>query len=188
MKHAIKNFFSKTDKASLAENAMFTIVCVIWRFIPHLPNVTPLNANALLSGKRSSPWASLIFPLIPLVIGDLVWGFHRTIFFVYGAILIIAQLGKWINQSSYKTLVLGSISSSIIFFFITNIGSWLTSGMYPLSSAGLLKALVLGIPFLNYAICGDLFFTLVFYAISHYRVQKTNFSNASTREIRSALH
>lgn len=188
MEQKIKSLLSKTGTFAYTKQILFTILCIVWRCIPHLPNVTPLNAHAILSGKKSSSIPSFIFPLIPALIGDLAWGFHGTTPYVYAALILITYLGTRIRQGGYMALCLCSLTSSLLFFFITNTGSWLTSGMYPFSLAGLTKALLLGIPFLNYAICVDLLFITIFYATSHSLIKKEIFSKTSITENNSALH
>ncbi len=66
-----------------------------------------------------------------------------------------------------------SIAGTILFFLITNFGTWLTQDMYLNSSAtkylyphtlsGLIDCYVLAIPFLKYSFMGDLSFSLVLF-------------------------
>ena len=51
----------------------------------------------------------------------------------------------------------------MLFFVVTNFGTWLVSGMYPLSASGLAACYVAAIPFFQNTVAGDLFYaTLLF--------------------------
>jgi hypothetical protein len=56
-----------------------------------------------------------------------------------------------------------ALASSILFFLVSNFGTWLMSGMYPHDSAGLTACYVAAIPFFQNTVAGDLFYaTLLF--------------------------
>jgi len=118
------------------------------RFIPHPINCTPIGALSLFAGTVLSPlWAGLTV-LSALFIGDCFCGFHSTMPFVYGSFLIALIFGNALKtKMSYLRLLCASLSSSLAFFFITNFGSWLTSGMYTHTLQGLIQCYLYAIPF-----------------------------------------
>lgn len=149
------------------------LFAVIMRLVPHWPNFTPVAAIAIFGGvyiNRKS--LAIILPVIAMFLSDLIIGFHGTMVAVYAGMIIAAGIGMMLrNRVKPGNIVIASLSSSIIFFLITNFASWYT-GLMPYSRdfAGLLQAYVAGIPFFNTAVIGDLFYSSVifgsFYLVS----------------------
>jgi hypothetical protein len=52
-----------------------------------------------------------------------------------------------------------AVASSVLFFLITNFGTWTLSGMYPMTASGLAACYVAAIPFFQNTIAGDLFYS-----------------------------
>jgi hypothetical protein len=99
-----------------------------------------------------------------MVLSDTVIGFHSGVPFVYASVALIVLLG-WLALSCVTTLRLGgaAIASSILFFLVTNFGTWLLSGMYPMSAAGLAACYVAAIPFFQNTVAGDLIYSAVLF-------------------------
>jgi len=55
------------------------------------------------------------------------------------------------------------LSSSLIFFLVTNFAVWAFSPLYAANAAGLIKCYVAGLPFLRNMAEGDLFWGLVLF-------------------------
>ncbi|HBY05398.1 MAG: hypothetical protein UV38_C0003G0123 [candidate division TM6 bacterium GW2011_GWE2_42_60] len=150
---------------------------IVVRLIPHPVNCTPIGALSLFAGSVLSPFWAAITLLSALFLGDCFCGFHSTIPFVYGSFLIALFFGNALKtKTSYLRLLFASLSSSLTFFFITNFGSWLTSGMYSHTLNGLLKAYLYAIPFyqssadqvgslLGATLFSDLFFTMALFSL-----------------------
>ena len=88
------------------------------RFIPHPPNFTSLLALSFyvpaLLGIKYLP--ALI---ISLIFTDLVIGFHNTIFFTWGSIVIISIISKFFYQNMIFRLC-GALAGACTFYLITN--------------------------------------------------------------------
>jgi hypothetical protein len=84
--------------------------------------------------------------------------------FVYGSVALVVLLG-WLALSRITVLRLGgaAVASSVLFFLITNFGTWMLSGMYPLSASGLAACYVAAIPFFQNTVAGDLFYVGVLF-------------------------
>ena len=128
------------------------------RFIPHPPNFTSLLALSFyipaLLGIRYLP--SLI---IAFIFTDFFIGFHSTLMFTWGSVIIIG----FISSYFYKTFSLrltGAITGALIFFIITNFGVWL-NGSYGYSFEGFLACYVLALPFFAYSIISTLIFSVI---------------------------
>jgi hypothetical protein len=56
-----------------------------------------------------------------------------------------------------------AVASSVLFFVVSNFGTWALSGMYPHTAAGLAACYGAAIPFFQNTLAGDLFYaTLLF--------------------------
>ncbi len=132
------------------------IVAVILRLVPHIPNIAPITALALFGGMYLSKKYALAVPFIALVLSDLVLGFYKGMFFVYGSFFLIGLIGLMVQrQRSARTIIGATLISSTLFFFITNFGVWLQSGMYPHTWAGFINCYTLALPFFRNTLIGD---------------------------------
>lgn len=142
------------------------VFAFFWRVVPHGFNMTPLGALALVAGARlRHPLARVAVPLATLVLSDLVLGFHNTVFYVYGAFALIALGGVLLHRRGALAHGGGAIAAALVFYTITNFGVWAAGGLYPATGAGLLASFTAGLPFLWKTLAGNLFFTLLFYAV-----------------------
>jgi hypothetical protein len=157
---------------------LFVLLAALSRVLPHLPNFTPLAAIALFGGAYfSSRFLSFLIPVLSLWISDLVlnnfiyqsnsfvW-FYSGFYWVYGSFLLIVCLGLYFQKSiSLLSLIGLSLSSSILFFLITNFGVWLGSSIYPQTLSGLTMCYVAGLPFFTNTVLGDLFYCAVLFGL-----------------------
>ena len=132
------------------------------RLIPHPYNFTPILAVGVFGGFYFKNFILSLFVVITsMFVGDLIIGFHSTMIFTYSALAAAVGIGMLIKKFSFKEVILSGISSSVIFFLITNFGSWLTMAMYEKSFSGLLQSYVMGIPFFHNTLLSTLIYLLV---------------------------
>ena len=137
------------------------------RLVPHPPNFTPIGAMALFSGaylgRRGA--VALVAPLGALFLSDLVLGFYRGMPTVYFSVALIVIIG-WMALRRVSPIRVGgaAIASSVLFFVLTNFGTWLSSGFYPRTLAGLEACYIAAIPFFQNTVAGDLFYAAVLFA------------------------
>lgn len=81
----------------------------------------------------------------------------------------LLQLRK---KTSGQRIVAASLSSSALFFLVSNFGVWAESTMYPKTVAGLLGCYTAGLPFFGNTILGDLFFSAVLFGGYAWAVQR----------------
>ncbi len=160
----------------------FIIAAILLRLLPHYPNFAPVTAIALFSGAYFSRRTAFILPLLIMVISDYLllyispYGidfsrihpltslFHSTTLFVWGSFLISAALGVWAGRKKTAGRVgLAAVAASLQFFILTNLGVWLTSGMYSLDFAGLAYCFAMALPFYKGTFMGDIFYTGLFF-------------------------
>jgi hypothetical protein len=113
--------------------------------------------------------------------------FHNTIFFVYGAFLLIILLGWNLSGDRFQPVktALFAILSSVLFFIISNIGVWIFGELYDLTGDGLAKCFIMALPFFKITLIGDLFWTAVLFgAFEYIRIRKPALA-ASIRETES---
>jgi hypothetical protein len=145
------------------------------RLIPHWPNFTPIAGIALFGGTYlGRKHLAFIIPFAAMLFSDLLLGFHQTMLAVYASFALIVCIGFLLrNRVGIITVLSASVTSSLIFYLVTNFAAW-QSGMmpYPMNFNGLVEAYVAGLPFLNNGILGDLFYNSVFFGGFYLVTQK----------------
>jgi hypothetical protein len=138
------------------------VILSITRFIPHPPNFTSIIALSfyvpILFNIRFLPIIILSFALT-----DLIIGFHNTMLFTWGSVLIIGLLSQFfVNKLPHR--LAGAVFSCIIFYIITNLGVWFT-GIHGNNSFNLLETYKYAIPFFWSTIMSTLLYSLIIEAL-----------------------
>ena len=143
------------------------LIGIICRALPHPPNVTPVTGIALFAGSQWPAPLALSVPLLIMIATDLLfYGFHKTVFFTWTAMAVIALLGRLLRKTIRPGMLLAvSLGSSLWFYLWTNFGHWLMVGDYPQTFPGLIACYVAGIPFFRNSLLGDLVYTAAFFGI-----------------------
>ncbi len=134
---------------------------VLSRLLPHPPNFTAMNAIAFFSAYYlHNPWLTLFTTLSAMFLSDFaLGGFHSTLPFVYLSLVLIVFIGHYVKQTgSLRSTVIRSIGISLLFFMISNFGSWAVDGIYPLTLNGLSICYFIALPFLATQVLGDIVF------------------------------
>ena len=143
-----------------------------------LHNFAPLAAVALCGAVYLPRRLAFALPLAMLFLSDLVlnvFHYHQPLLTAeilprYLALALIAALGFSLRgHARLGTLLAASCVGSLIFYVVSNTGSWLYEPAYAKSFAGWLQAMTIGLPgfpptwwFYRHTLLGDLFFTLLF--------------------------
>jgi len=153
---------------------LFTISAIIFalaifRLMPHLPNVSPVAAMALFGGAYfADKRMAFIVPFLALFLSDLVLGLHNSMIFVYAGFALTVAIGFLLkNRVTITNTAFATVISSALFFLLTNLGAWMTSGLYARSAEGLMQAYVAGIPFFQNSLLGNLVFVAVIFGGYH---------------------
>lgn len=142
---------------------LLVIIAIASRLLPHTSQFTALLAVSLFAGIYLSRRQALLVPVIVMVVTDIILGFHDTMFFTWGSILLISWLGTWVKTRKSLPMVFGgSVASAVIFFIITNFGAWLM--MYPHTWAGISECYTLAIPFFRSTFVSTIAYSVVLYA------------------------
>jgi hypothetical protein len=143
-----------------------------------LHNFAPVAAVALCGAVYLPRRLAIALPLAMLLVSDVilnVFHYHQPLFTFdilprYAALALISALGLALRQRARLPLLLGaSVVGSVIFYAITNTGSWLADPGYTKNFAGWVQALTSGLPgypptwtFYRHTLLGDVCFTLLF--------------------------
>ena len=137
------------------------IFAALTRIMPHPPNFTPIIAMGLFGGAylKDKRWA-LLLPVGAMLLADVFLGFHGTMIWVYGSLIIITAIGFLLKRGVTLTNgAIATIGGSLIFFLVTNFGVWASGGFYPKNMEGLISCYVAGIPFFGNTIGGSIFYS-----------------------------
>lgn len=183
------------NKELLLASALI-LIGFIYRILPlNVPNVTPIAAMALLGGLYlNKKWMAFLVPLAALFASDLILNntvsrvffpdrtgfivFADYMLWTYAAFALTVVLGFALMKSKGMTkILLGGFSASILFFLLTNFGTWLTAGIYPKNAAGLSACFGAAIPFFRSTLIGNMvFITLTVGSVEFYRARKSKLS------------
>ena len=153
-----------------------------------LPNFSPLMAAALCGAVFIPGWLGLVVPVVALLLSDALLNAH------YGAPMISAQLSwtlpcyliavgfGWMlreRRAGLWPILGGTLAASVIFYVITNTGSWLGLPAYSQTFAGWVQALTVGLPgypptwtFFRNSLAGDLLFAAFFVVVERSLLQR----------------
>ena len=128
------------------------------RFIPHPPNFTSLLA---LSFYIPAVFGIRYIPVVvfALLFTDLIIGFHSTMIFTSGSIILIGLISRYFNKS-IMFRISGAFVGAVIFFVLSNFGVWL-GGSYGYDLNGLLSCYILAIPFFTNTVLSTVFFSIL---------------------------
>ena len=172
----------------------FIIAAVASRLVPHLPNFTAMESIALFAGAYLG-WKALaaLLPIITWYASDLfinntvsrvwypevegiVW-FTNDMFWVYISAIVMIFIGaKALKKWNPAKLAISAVGASLLFFVVTNFGTWMSGTMYPMNGAGLLACFTAALPFLKSSLMSNLAFTAVLfggYELVHYYAYET---------------
>ena len=171
------------------------LICAFSRIIPHMPNFSPLGAIGLFGAAYfTKKWQAFLIPIAAtwfsdLFINNVIYGqyyteftwFYEGFYWQYGSYLIITLVSVFIlKKINTKRMVLGALTSTAIFFLISNFGCWIGSPTYPQNIGGLMTCYAAGIPFLKGTLLGDLFYSgalFGFFALAQYKFPVLRLAN-----------
>ncbi|MCA9053147.1 MAG: hypothetical protein KDA75_04885 [Planctomycetaceae bacterium] len=148
----------------------------------YLWNFSPLLALVLFSGAvyRGFVWAA-VAPIAAYLLGDLaVWiasgdvtqAFYAGSICTYAGLLAVLVCGVWLRRGerSWGRIALSSLSGAVLFFLISNFGSWAFDPLLPQptgyarSLAGLGQSYLAAIPFFRGDLASLFLFTSLFFS------------------------
>jgi len=166
--------------------SIIILLAAFTRIMPHPPNFSPIAAIGLFGAAHfAKKWQAFFIPLIGIWVSDLVinnyvysssssnivW-FYSGFYWQYISYILIIFAGLFIfNRGISLTKTFGGmISSSGIFFLVSNFGVWAGGTMYPKNFGGLITCYAAGVPFIHNTIISDVLFTTVLFG-TYYLLQ-----------------
>ncbi|HYK08481.1 MAG TPA: DUF6580 family putative transport protein [Candidatus Eisenbacteria bacterium] len=158
---------------------------VLLRLVPHVPNFAPIGAMALFGGTYLSKKNAFFLPLAVMILSDSFLGFSASTPSVYASFILTVGIGIWLkNHKSVQNIILSSLISSTIFYFLTNFNFWYPKALYSRTFSGMIDSYVMALPFFRPTVFGDLFYTGLFFGgyelmqyavrIKQYAIRKHN--------------
>lgn len=159
------------------------------RFFTSIASFTPVLAIGIFGGAlfMQKKWAYVV-PILAIWLSDLfinnvvygaanesfVW-FYQGWYWQYTVYALVPFLSVMLfkNNITVGKIAGMSMASPLLFFFVSNFGVWLTSGLYPLDFIGLYAAFVLAIPFFKGYFIGTLVYSTVLFG-SYYLIEKNS--------------
>ena len=152
-----------TDKINLRTTILLIMIFaigairVVFNFnhdISAIANFSPLGAMAIFGGAYfDKKWKAVVFPLLTLFVSDFI--LHQTVFksysqgilyggwyWVYGAILLMTIVGRWIMKKiTTERFLLSVFACVLIHWIVTDIGVWYGSHRFSQDIAGFFDCL-----------------------------------------------
>jgi hypothetical protein len=190
--------------------AVFLIlVATLYRIVPvmagadqtgWLPNFAPMAAIVLCGAVYLPRRAAVALPFAALVISDIVlnvFHYHQPLLTWeilphYFALGLVSALGFALRGNATALRLFGaSVAGSVIFYLVTNTGSWIGEPLYTTKTAATwLQAMTTGLPghaptwmFYRNTLVSDLVFTVLFVACQAMTVR----SSAQPKAAEAAL-
>ena len=157
------------------------------RVVPHPLNFTPVIAMALVAGVYARPrWLALALPLAAMFLSDLLlnntvyaayyegfrWLGDAGVYVAIGLCAFLPLALKTARGSAWTQKLATGFAGAVLFFAVTNVGVWLSSGMYPLSGAGLAACFAAAVPFFPNTLLSTLLFGAVAVTAMEWRGQR----------------
>ena len=160
----------------------------ILRVIPHVYNFSPVIALAIFGAihfkKQVHAYLTILFSLIvsDIMINNFLYnskngflffyeGFYWQYFSYFLIILMSSNFRK--NKIGFKNVTFLCLSASLIFFVVSNLGFWISSGYYSYTIVGLTTSFIKAIPFYQGTLFGTFFYTPILFG-GYYLLQKNN--------------
>ena len=159
-------------------------VAAISRLLPHPHNFSPVGSLAMFGGAvLASRYLKYLVPIIALFISDLVINntlmrmyfpdhsgmiiFQDYMIFTYVAFILAVVIGHvFIKKISIPSIIGGALGFTIVFFLISNFGSWISPiSIYPKNFVGLIECYVAGVPFFKFSLAGNLLYSSIIFGV-----------------------
>jgi hypothetical protein len=157
---------------------LVVLLAVLTRFIPHMPNFSPVFAALLFGGAHLKRRDAIWYPVVLLAVSDFLlttlvyrmrMGPGQSVTWL--AFAVVALIGYWLRKhESVGRVGFAALAGPTAFFVISNFGVWLGWRMYPATWDGLVTCYVAALPFYRNSVVATAAYTaLLFGANEIYR-------------------
>jgi len=150
------------------------LVAVVTRFIPHLPNFSPVLAALLFGGAHLKRRDAIWYPLVLLAASDFALttvvyrmniGPNQCI--IWLGFAVVAMIGYSLRaRENVARISIAAFAGPTVFFLISNFGVWLGghgTRMYPATWEGLAACYVAALPFYRNSLLATAAYTAVLF-------------------------
>lgn len=147
-----------------------TVLCRLVTNYFEIYNFTAMGAGAFFAGAiLKDKKQAYIVPLVSLLFTDLFFYFFTNIqgiyggemLFVYMGHMMVTFLGTRIRKITAGRVFLGAVASGLVFFLMSNLGTFIFRDMYPHTFAGLLTCYWSAVPFFRNDLFGSFFLNTI---------------------------
>ncbi len=148
------------------------------RLIPHMYNFSPLGAICLFGAAYfTKKWQAYLIPLAATFLSDLY--INNVVYAQYNEIFTLAYQGFYWQYASYLLIIAlaqpmlkkpkplrvmaGGLMATLVFFLVSNFGSWVGNPAYARSLQGLINCYAAGIPFVKGTLLGNLTYSALLF-------------------------
>jgi hypothetical protein len=169
------------SKKTLVLSGLFILFGAFSRMFTFLPNFSALESLALFGGAYiAMRYVAILIPLAAMFLSDLVINntIARSFFPDHNGIVILADYMVWnvlaivlivlfgrlfLKKMNVVRGIFGILGATAIFWIISNIGAWLSSGLFPLTFAGMMANFEFALPFLKNSLLGNFVFGAILF-------------------------
>ncbi len=150
---------------------LVVLVAVLTRFLPHVPNFSPVFAALLFGGAHLKRRDAIWYPVALLAVSDVVlttlvyrmrlgWGQSIT----WLGFAVVALIGYWLRKrESVGRVGAAGLAGPTAFFVMSNFGVWLGWRLYPATWHGLVACYVAALPFYRNSLLSSLVYTALLF-------------------------
>lgn len=161
---------------------MLMVIGAFARLIPHVPNFTPTESIAIFGAAYlGRKYLMFVVPLVVLYLSDfiinntiarsffteqdgIVWLDQYMIYNTIAILLMVLLSSQLLKKVTAINVLLSVVSASVIFFMITNFGSWASEkSIYPSDFNGLMMSYTAGLPFFRSTLMGNVIFSTILF-------------------------
>lgn len=169
------------SKKTLVISGLFILFGAFSRMFTFLPNFSALESLALFGGAYIAlRYVAILIPITAMFLSDFVINntIARSFFPNHDGLVFFSEYMIW-NTIAIVSIVLfgrlflkkmnllngvfGILGATAIFWIISNIGAWLSSGLFPLTFAGMIENFAFAIPFLKNSLLGNFAFGILLF-------------------------
>ena len=171
-------------KTNIIILAVVLIAIVVVRAFFIIPNFNPIGAVALMGGMLAAKkmWA-WVLPFTALFVSDVIMGlsspmyaeylFSANFVFVYASFAAVISVGIFFRKNPSLIKVFGaSILAAVVFFLISNAGSWILMPQYSKDFTGLMTSYEMALPFFRATLVSQIMFSCSVYLVYQLATRK----------------
>lgn len=160
--------------------SLLILMAALSRLLPHPHNFSPIGGMALFGAAYyNKRYLAYLIPILAMWISDLllnnilyahyfdhfVW-FYSGSLFTYAAFALMILVGSLLLKNvSLSKVIFSALSASVIFYLVSNLGVWITQGVYPHTWEGLLACYVAALPFFQNTLAGDILYSGLLFGV-----------------------